>query len=214
MKLGGGNNKDFLLSLHRLDQPCSGVILFAKTSKAATRVTTLWKKKKVEKEYLCVVSADRIERLLAKTVNLSQQTSEPWYSLCGTIQSTKESARSVVVRSIGSQSNEADEKRKISLRFCVMDSVNINPNYRILCVRTNQGSRHMVRATLAQVGECPIEGDLRYGSVNQKPLKDQSVALHASRLLLDTSLKLGNLDTFEFQAPIPCTWNEYFGIVP
>ena len=41
---------------------------------------------------------------------------------------------------------------------------------------------------------------------------DQSVALHAFRLSLSPSLKLGSLDTFDFEAPIPATWKTYFGM--
>jgi hypothetical protein len=45
LQLGGGSRKDFLKPLHRINQPCSGVLLLGKTSKAASRITTLWKKK-------------------------------------------------------------------------------------------------------------------------------------------------------------------------
>lgn len=69
----------------------------------------------------------------------------------------------------------------------------------------------MVRAILAQVGRCPIAGDVRYNS-GSIPLPDQSVALHAFRLSLDRSLKLGTLDTFDFQAPLPKTWSRFFGM--
>jgi 23S rRNA pseudouridine1911/1915/1917 synthase len=214
MQLGGGSNNDFLLSLHRLDQPCSGVILFAKTSKAASRITALWKKKMVEKEYLCVVSAERVERLLAKAAPRQQGDAAPWRSLWGTIQSS-ETSRSVVVRSTSSRSSEhAGGDRKVSISFKVMELGNWNRNFMIVRVKTKEGSRHMVRAMLAQVGECPIAGDMRYGYMDQKALKDHSVALHAFRLRLDTQLELGSLQTFAFQAPIPRTWNDFFGVGP
>lgn len=56
MQMGGGSQRDYLLSLHRIDQPCSGLILWGKTSKAASRISQLWKQGRVQKEYLCVVS--------------------------------------------------------------------------------------------------------------------------------------------------------------
>ena len=46
--LGGGSKKDFLVPLHRIDQPCTGILLFGKTSKAASRVTKVWKGKKLK----------------------------------------------------------------------------------------------------------------------------------------------------------------------
>ena len=52
-KLGGGSNRDFLKPLHRIDQPCSGVLLLGKTSKAASRIQSAWQG--VEKTYLVVV---------------------------------------------------------------------------------------------------------------------------------------------------------------
>ena len=55
--LGGGSNNDFLLPVHRLDQPCTGVLALAKNSKAASRIQRAWAKGQVLKEYLCVVES-------------------------------------------------------------------------------------------------------------------------------------------------------------
>mmetsp|Transcript_18025 Transcript_18025/g.18252 ORF Transcript_18025/g.18252 Transcript_18025/m.18252 type:complete len:347 (-) Transcript_18025:355-1395(-) len=54
--MGGGSNQQFLLPMHRIDQPCTGIMLFAKTSKAASRIGKAWKERRVQKEYLCIVS--------------------------------------------------------------------------------------------------------------------------------------------------------------
>ena len=56
-ELGGGSNKDFLLPVHRLDQPCTGVLALAKNSKAAIRIQKAWAKGEVLKEYLCVIES-------------------------------------------------------------------------------------------------------------------------------------------------------------
>jgi 23S rRNA-/tRNA-specific pseudouridylate synthase len=53
MKLGGGSHQNFLRPLHRLDQPCTGVLMFGKTSKAASRIQRQWSS--VKKTYLCGV---------------------------------------------------------------------------------------------------------------------------------------------------------------
>ena len=202
LELGGGSRKDFLLPLHRIDQPCSGVMLLGKTSKAATRITTLWKQKKVDKEYLCVVSASGVDRLEAA----STASSDGWFCLEGRMERrpSKEN-RSAMIRPL---SHESDARvLSIGWRFVPVDTYN---EYRLLLVRTSDGARHMVRALLGQVGACPIAGDLRYNAMEN--LEDQSVALHAFRVSLDKRLKLGSLDTFDFQAPIPLTWKNFFSI--
>ena len=53
--LGGGSKADFLKPLHRIDQPCTGAVIYAKNGKAATRVSNAWKKGQVHKEYYCIV---------------------------------------------------------------------------------------------------------------------------------------------------------------
>lgn len=53
--LGGGSNADFLKPLHRIDQPCTGAVIYAKNGKAATRISNAWKKGQVHKEYYCIV---------------------------------------------------------------------------------------------------------------------------------------------------------------
>lgn len=60
--LGGGSQCDFLIPTHRLDQPCTGVLIFAKNGKAASRVQVAWSKKKVKKEYWVVVEGGNIGR--------------------------------------------------------------------------------------------------------------------------------------------------------
>ena len=53
--LGGGSKADFLKPLHRIDQPCTGAVIYAKNGKAATRISNAWKKGQVHKEYYCIV---------------------------------------------------------------------------------------------------------------------------------------------------------------
>ena len=75
----------------------------------------------------------------------------------------------------------------------------------------------MIRALLGSVGNCPIFGDLRYGGKPGRSLvpslPDLSVALHAYRLSFNpNTLKLGSLSTFDFSAPIPFAWKDFFDI--
>lgn len=209
MKLGGGSQNDFLLPLHRIDQPCSGVLLFGKTSKAATRITNHWKKKLVQKEYLCVVGSDEIEQLQRRsTINLHSE--DQWYSLDGRVMpQSSQRSRSVTIRP--ESQSRSSEGKFVSLDWKVLDTRQSSPSFEMIWVKTKDGSRHVVRAMLAQVGICPIQGDVRYGST-MKPLRDMSVALHAFRLNLDPSLKLGTLAQYSFEAPMPGNWVKYFSI--
>mmetsp|Transcript_17751 Transcript_17751/g.37107 ORF Transcript_17751/g.37107 Transcript_17751/m.37107 type:complete len:506 (-) Transcript_17751:414-1931(-) len=245
--LGGGSNKDFLLPLHRIDQPCTGILLFGKTSKAASRITTVWKGKKkkkkknknnkktqqqtvvrdgVVKDYLCVVPTSRIAAMEEVSVPVSLERDDIdtydnnemtlWNRLDGLMlrQSATSSAselhgvrtgthlrwqqqkyynerrrkgKSVRIirpgrkKTIGENEphkqkhGDDDDKfydydhevdnsmmRPVSVRWKIVGVPNIEPGYTLLLVRTSEGARHMVRALLAQVGDCPIIGDLRY----------------------------------------------------
>jgi 23S rRNA pseudouridine1911/1915/1917 synthase len=203
---GGGSAKDFLLPLHRIDQPCSGVLMLAKTSKAASRITSLWKQKRVQKEYLCVVSTSRLPRL--QQVSTVVPENNDWQVLKGVMQPRLlKTERSVVIHPPSLNS----EGRPVDLSWKLVKESGGNDDYSMILVQTNSGARHMVRALLTQMGGCPIVGDVRYDATSLT-LKDQSVALHAYRVILDDRLQLGSLDTFGFQAPIPATWNKFFGI--
>jgi 23S rRNA-/tRNA-specific pseudouridylate synthase len=54
-RLGGGSRQDYLKPVHRLDQPCTGIVVWAKNTKAASRIQRAWAKRQVHKEYYCVV---------------------------------------------------------------------------------------------------------------------------------------------------------------
>lgn len=226
---GGGSNNDFLLPLHRIDQPCSGILIFGKTSKAASRVTTIWKKDGVVKDYLCVISSYGLPRLLQASTLLSDKQRRPqhehvgesgiWYHLEGTMQQkSPQRTRSVVIYphfSTASSRPPLSIGRRVHVSWKRLDSRR-NPRYCLIQVQTTLGARHMVRALLAQVGNCPIAGDVRYYPSTHPPesfiLPDKSVALHAYRVSLDPSLRLGRLNKYIFEAPIPASWADFFGI--
>lgn len=315
--LGGGSNKDFLVPLHRIDQPCTGILLFGKTSKAASRVTTVWKGKRkkkknkqrgdngqisrgVLKDYLCVVPTSRVAAMMEASVSVQTTHSDEsidsgfpssvrhaiadgakWNQLDGLMlrQSALSSeygsnsrprdrhpqrrqqqqyykdrllkGRSVKILrrqqpgdsgydSFNDYDHDTDNAtmRPVHIKWKVVHVPTIEPAYTLLLVRSSEGARHMVRALMAQVGDCPILGDVRYwkpggksrrgtgygtdadttGTVSSSddkkcPLGDRSVALHAYGLYFDKKqLQLGSLDTFEFRACIPPTWESFFGI--
>lgn len=76
--LGGGSQSDFLKPLHRIDQPCSGAVLYAKNGKAATRVSNAWKKGQVHKEYYCVVESKNDPHRSLKQILMDTCTLVRW----------------------------------------------------------------------------------------------------------------------------------------
>lgn len=210
-KKGGGSDGSFLLPLHRLDQPVTGLLLLGKTSKAASRIQSAWKK--VKKDYICVLDDPEKTSLLQER---SIPLNDGWMGLSGYMLQKRRPPRDghrIVgwsVQMIPCQDNDTIPPPPNSI-LCSLQwkllSLTTRP---ILLVQTDQGARHMIRALLSSVGGSKIAGDLRYGA--SQGLKDQSVALHARRLQLPHDLKLGQDLQRDFSAPIPQTWDAFFGL--
>lgn len=261
--LGGGSQSDFLLPMHRLDQPCSGCILYAKTSKAATRITTAWKQGKVIKEYWCIVQGDLQTMIQRSTPNTSFTSSSLPYTISGLWMIAAPHKPSTTSRSVQIHSIPLSSVADASFNA---DTTSLPPNTRlcqihwgplqtlrtssstthtrtsnsasdtrhkkeelstleVICVQTNTGAKHQIRAMLSYLLQSPIVGDYRYGYNQQSKgssivtganrcsasmLPDQSVALHARSLLIPTSL--GNTTLPLFVAPIPTIWANTFGL--
>lgn len=210
-RVGGGSHGDFLLPLHRLDQPCSGLLLMAKTSKAASRITKVWKTHQVEKEYTCVLSCkDQLDSLQRASTFVIDKDGGKWYELKGIMRRSRSNKLGSVTMMPfmdsmdGKESDEISRRRVCSMKWRAIMTVN---SYPMIVAITNDGARHMVRSMLAQVGHAPISGDIRYGATT--PLLDKSVALHASRVTLPRSLVLP-LEKYEFLSPIPSEWDSWF----
>jgi len=229
-QLGGGSQKDFLLPVHRIDQPCSGILVYAKNSKAAKRVHTSWKKGQVQKEYLCVVKHD------SNFFSGCGHKSDEWQDLYGVLHPIQKHQRSVRMTHLlndyivpNSSSSSASKNARIChLRYQILSApLPHHSDFTLLRVVTNTGARHQVRAMLSQLLQTPVVGDLRYGTKFYKnessfcnfdqrgePLPDQSVALHARSLSMP-HVKLGSMEFLKselFTAPVPSTWKSYFGL--
>lgn len=202
----------FLRPLHRLDQPCTGVLLYGKSSKSASRIQSQWQQ--VHKTYFVVVARSDWQQHLA--------SSQGWHELRGSEQRKNSSARrersntgpskgaSVVMKPLRSTSTSSlhDTRQKISaLRYRTLFVPKQAP-FVVLEIETNHGSKHVIRSLLACHG-CPLVGDLRYGA--PRALPDASVALHARRLYLPEDKIVLNLPQRTFVAPIPADWKAWFG---
>lgn len=148
--------KVFLGMVHRLDRPVAGVVLFARTSKAANRLSSQFRERTVEKQYLAVVKGkmpDRSGRLVHHI--------------------ERRERRSRVVPA------QTEKSREARLRFTVLDR---DDDKSLVRISLETGRRHQIRIQLAHMGH-PILGDLRYGA--RRPLPDRQIALLAHVLAVD-----------------------------
>lgn len=145
----------FLAVVHRLDRPVSGLLLFGRTSKGASRLSEALREHRVEKRYRAVVLGGPRDE--AGTV-------EHWLA--------KDHARNrvSVVRAHTEGARPARTEWRVLERAVDRTLIELVPV---------TGRPHQLRVALASLG-CPIVGDLRYGA--RDPLGDRSIALHARRL--------------------------------
>ncbi len=145
----------FLGTVHRLDRPTSGIVIFAKTSKALERMNKMFREKDIDKTYWALVknkpykTKDRLEDFLVKDpkTNKSKVTSE-----------------------------KTSNSKKAILNYSVRQTLN---NYYLLEINLETGRHHQIRTQLAAIG-CPIKGDLKYGFPRSN--KDAGISLHARQI--------------------------------
>jgi len=141
--------------VHRIDRPVSGVVLFAKTSKALTRLNELFRTKDIQKTYWAVVkNKPKLDE--ATLVNYLVKDEQK------------------------NKSRAYNEERKGALRSELSYKVIAKTdNYYLLEVLPITGRHHQIRVQLAHMG-CPIKGDVKYGF--DRTNKDASIHLHARKI--------------------------------
>lgn len=152
----------FLHPVHRLDRPVSGVIVFARTSKALERMNKIFATRKVQKTYWAIVKKhppQKKGRLVSWLV--------------------KDPKRNVTT----AYSEPVEGGLKAETDFKVMGKLN---NHFLIEVEPLTGRPHQIRVHLSEMGS-PIRGDLRYGF--SKPNSDKSINLHARRLYFEHPVK-------------------------
>lgn len=137
---------------HRLDRPTSGVVVFAKTSKALSRLNEMFKKDQIQKTYWAVVkklpnkSEDTLTHYLTKNEKTNKSTA---------------------------YDTEKPNTKRAVLHYKLIGK---SANYYLLEINLETGRHHQIRCQLAKIG-CPIKGDLKYGSERSNP--DGGISLHA-----------------------------------
>lgn len=164
----------YLGVVHRLDRPVSGVVLFAKTSKALPRLNKMFSThEQVQKTYLAIVSARPPQE-------------------AGTL--THWLTRNEKSNTARAYQREVPGSKKAILDYRLIGS---SDRYFLLEVHLHTGRHHQIRCQLAAMG-CPIKGDLKYGAPRSNP--DGSISLHAYRLQLEHPVSHQMLD---IKAPLP-----------
>jgi len=186
----------YLGIVHRLDRPVSGLLIWAKTSKSARRLSRQFERRRVEKEYWAVVEETQAtaarERGSTGPNALSpvEGTWVDWLTSAGV---------SGVVRVVDARTERA---RQAVTRFGVEATSSLPPGCRWLRLWPETGRTHQLRVQAAVRG-LPIVGDANYGA--SKPFSP-GIALHARRLGLRHPI-LGT--PMELIAPLPATWTAH-----
>lgn len=145
----------FLGIVHRLDRPVSGLVMFARTSKALTRLNDMFRHGEIHKTYWAVVQ-DKPEE--------SEGTLEHWLT-----RNEKQNKTYVYY-------HEVPGSKKAILNYRMIGQTE---RYYLLEINLLTGRHHQIRCQLAEMG-CPIKGDLKYGARRSNP--DGSISLLAHRL--------------------------------
>jgi len=163
----------FLGLVHRIDRPTSGLVIYAKTSKALSRLTVMVKDREVKKTYWAVVGKEMIPH--------SQR-------LVHYLQKNEKNNRAVVYTKPTAGAKEA------ILTYHLIKTLD---NYQLLEIDLETGRHHQIRAQLSKIG-IPIKGDLKYGAPRSN--SDGGISLHARKLELIHPVTKENI---EITAPVP-----------
>ncbi len=145
----------FLGVVHRLDRPTTGLVLFARTSKALERMNAQFSNRETQKTY--------------------------WAAVKNTPPKVQDTLIHFLVRNPKNNTSKAHVKevpgsKRASLDYTILKKLE---RYSVLEIELHTGRHHQIRAQLAAIG-CPIKGDLKYGFDRSNP--DGGIHLHARQL--------------------------------
>jgi len=188
----------FLGVPHRLDRPTSGVVLFARTSKALTRLNEMFREKSTD-------------RCTDRTQNTDRISKTYWAIVQGAPKVPEARLENYLIR------NEAQNKSYIAkpgakeAKRAVLNYRTLvrGENYTLLEIELETGRHHQIRCQLAAIG-CPIKGDLKYGAKRSNP--DGGICLHARKIEFIHPVKKEKIC---IEAPVPNDglWQQFAALV-
>ena len=169
----------YLGVVHRLDRPTTGIVLFAKTSKALPRLNKLFAEKHAKKTYWAVVK------------NKPKKDND---TLINWLKKNPKNNKSTAYQ------KEIGNSKKAILHYQIIKKLD---NYYLLEVNLETGRHHQIRSQLSNIGS-PIKGDLKYGF--DRSNRDASIHLHARVLEFEHPVKK---EPIKVSAPLPedSIWN-------
>ena len=154
----------YLGVVHRLDRPVTGVVLFAKTSKALPRLNKMFAEhEKVKKTYWALVGK-------TDEGKCRLDCDGEWHTL------THWMTRNEKNNTAKAYDREVPNSKKAILRYRFIGQ---SDRYNLIEIELQTGRHHQIRCQLSKMG-CPIKGDLKYGALRSNP--DGSISLHARKL--------------------------------
>ncbi|MDR9457515.1 MAG: RluA family pseudouridine synthase [Salegentibacter sp.] len=157
----------YLGVVHRLDRPTSGIVIFAKTSKALPRLNKLFKEKEAKKTYWAIVknAPPKDTDILTHFLKRNPKQNKSYAHI-----------------------KEVPDSKRAVLEYRILKKLD---NYFLLEIDLHTGRHHQIRSQLSAIG-CPIKGDLKYGF--DRSNKDASIHLHARKLVFEHPVKKEKLE--------------------
>ena len=174
----------FIGTVHRLDRPVSGVVLYARTTKALNRLSNMFKFREVQKTYWAVVKGLPPERE-GHVINYLWKDERQNKTFAF--------------------DTPADNRKESDLYYKVIGE---GDHYNFIEVYPKTGRHHQIRATLSSLG-CPIKGDVKYGS--KRTNENASIHLHARKIEFIHPVKK-ILITVVAPPPEDVLWDEFLRI--
>lgn len=164
----------FLGVTHRLDRPTSGIVLFARTSKALTRLNEMFKShEQIRKTYWAIVQGKpkMVEARLENYLIRNEKQNKSYIAKQGA--------------------------KDAKLAILTYKTLTVGDHYSLLEINLKTGRHHQIRCQLAAIG-CPVKGDLKYGAKRSNP--DGGICLHARQIAFEHPV---SHDEIVITAPIP-----------
>ena len=158
---------------HRLDRPVSGIVVFAKTSKALPRLNKMFQDKEIKKTYWAIAK---------------NKPREPEGTLTNYLVRNEKQNKSYAY------DTEKPDSKKAILHYKLIGQ---SDKYNLLEIDLETGRHHQIRCQLAKMG-CVIKGDLKYGADRSNP--DGGISLHARKI---TFIHPVSKELIEVTAPVP-----------
>lgn len=176
----------FLGTVHRLDRPVSGIVIFARTSKGLERMNEIFRKRQIQKTYWAISNRKPREKK-GKLVHWLLKNRDN--------------------NTVKAYDKEVEGSQKAELHYRYIGKVN---KHHLIEVEPITGRSHQIRVQLASMG-CSIRGDIKYGY--PKPNPDASINLHARRVYFIHPTKK---EPLLCKAPVPNNpfWEEFLALDP